>query len=169
MGQSSAWEGNRSLQEYPLPSQSLNWAWWIKSTPCQPISLRSTLIWSSHRACLPNSFIPSGFPHKPLHAFPFPVMHATCLAHLTFLDFITLMFGEVYKSWGSSLRNFLPLSSKYVSQHPVFEPQSMSFHPCERPSFTHIKPRQKVTVFYTLLFMVFGSRWKGKIFWKEWW
>jgi len=50
-----------------------------------------------HHVGLLNGFFPSGFPHKLLHAFPFPAIHATCSAHLTCLDFITLLSGEEYK------------------------------------------------------------------------
>lgn len=132
MGQSPTREANRtfqSSQECPWP---LNWARWIQSTLSHPISLKPIVIWSSHHAGLLNGFFPSGFSHKLLHVFPFPAMHATWSAHLTCLDFITLMFGEEYKSQGSSLCNFLPLSSKYIPQHPVFEPPSMSFHQFEK-------------------------------------
>jgi len=47
---------------------------------------------------LPSSPFPSGFLIKILYAFPVSPMCAKCTAHLTLLDFITLIiFGEGYK------------------------------------------------------------------------
>ena len=48
------------------------------------------------------------FPHQnPVYASPLPI-HATCPAHLIFLDFITrTRLGEEYRSLSSSIHNFL--------------------------------------------------------------
>jgi len=59
--------------------------------------------------CTPRSVkrsLPSGFPTKTLYA---PLLaYATCSTHLILLDMITRkIFCELYKSWSSSLRNFL--------------------------------------------------------------
>jgi hypothetical protein len=49
---------------------SLTWARWIQSTPSHPISLRSSLMLSSHlRLGLPSGLFPTGFPSKILSAF----------------------------------------------------------------------------------------------------
>jgi hypothetical protein len=53
------------------------------------------LILSSHVSLgLPSGLLPSGSPTKILHAFLIAPMHATCPAHLIFLDLIIVIFGE---------------------------------------------------------------------------
>jgi hypothetical protein len=42
-----------------------------------------------------------------LYAFLIYPTRATCLAHLTLLNSITLIFGEAYKLWSSSLCSLL--------------------------------------------------------------
>lgn len=51
----------------------------------------------------------SGFPSETLYVFLFvPPLRATCCAHFLLLDLLTLRkFGEDWKSWSPSLRNFL--------------------------------------------------------------
>jgi hypothetical protein len=66
-----------------------------QSTPSHPNSLRSILMLSSHLL-----LFPSGFPTKIAQAFHFSPMGATCPAHLTFLNYITLTIsGEAYRWW----------------------------------------------------------------------
>jgi hypothetical protein len=62
----------------------------------------------------------SGFLTKGPHAFLFTPIHATCPAHLI-LDFITLIFGEEYKSRRSSLLDFLrPHLAASLSDPKIF-------------------------------------------------
>ena len=88
---------------------SLSWARSIQSMPLHPTSWRSFLILNSH-VCLsrPSGLVPSGFPTKSLYApLLFPI-HATCPAHLTILDLITLtILSEECRSLSSSLCSFL--------------------------------------------------------------
>ena len=94
----------------------------------------------------PKWFSSSGFPTKILCTFLLFPLHATCPAHLIFLDFITRMIlGEEYKSLSSSLCSFLrslcfpiPLRPKY-SQHYSHIASSSFLPHCERPCFAPIK------------------------------
>jgi len=90
----------------------------IQSIYPHPTSWRSILILSTHlRRGLSNGFLPSGFPTKTLYTRHSLPIRATCLAHLILLDFITCtILGEEYKSFSSSLCNFLqsPVNSSLL-------------------------------------------------------
>jgi hypothetical protein len=115
---------------------SLSWDRIIRSTPPYSICLRSISILSFHiRLGLPSGLSPSGFPtKKKVYTFIFYPLRAMCHVHLILLDFIILLlFGEVYKSWSSSLSSdlllFHPSWSKYSPQHPVLKYYPSIFFP----------------------------------------
>ena len=72
-------------------------------------SQRSILILSSYlHLGLPSDLLFSGFPTKALYEPLVSPIHATCPAHLFFLDFITrIIFVEKYRAKSSSLCNLL--------------------------------------------------------------
>jgi hypothetical protein len=65
---------------------------------------------------LRSDFFSSGFPTKILYAYLFSPMCTTFSAHHTLYDFIIpIIFGEEWKLWRCSLRNFLqpPIISSF--------------------------------------------------------
>jgi len=107
----------------------------MQSTNFRPISLRSSLILSSH-----SSVFPSDFPTKILYAFPiYPCV--LCSNHLIFLNFITLMIYLVKRgptNYDAPLHvifSSLVLLHSFHPQDPLLKhPQSMSLPKCERPN-----------------------------------
>jgi hypothetical protein len=74
--------------------------------------LRSILILSSYLCLgLMSGFFPSGF-LKILYALLISIMHVKCPTHLILLNMITLISGEVYKLWSSSLCSLLQAPSQ---------------------------------------------------------
>jgi hypothetical protein len=100
---------------------SLSWDRWIQSTPSHCISLRSSLILSSHLCLgLPGGLFPSGIPTQ---IFVW-ISHISCVSYMPHtshpLDLIILIvFCEVYKLWSSSLCSLLrpPTTSSLLGPH----------------------------------------------------
>ena len=111
---------------YPKPDQS---------APSQPI-LRSILILSTHlRLRLPCGLSHSRFCTKILYAPLLSPIRVTWPVHLILLDLITrIILGEQYKSWRSSVCNFLQSQLCRPSQAQT----SSSTVTCRRQSSTHV-------------------------------
>jgi len=97
---------------------------------------------------------PQVSPTKPYIHLSSSSIHATCLTHLTLLNFITqTIMGEGYRSLSSSLCSFLhspcyiiPFRPKYPPQHHTLKHSQPMFLPqCEQPTFTpHTKQQAKL-------------------------
>ena len=79
------------MADRPLHHFSWSWTRRIKSTPPNPISLRSILILSPHpRPVIPSGFVPSDFLIKTVYACLSFHARATCPAKEIFLDLLSL-------------------------------------------------------------------------------
>jgi hypothetical protein len=133
---------------------SLFWARLIPYTPTHAVPLIYILILSSHVGvlCLPSGLCPSAFPNKIVCVFVPRTCHMLGPSHLTWYDqpnirwrlqatkLLIVLFSPV-------CGHFLPLSPKYLLQHPILEcAQLTSFPYCRRPSCTPYKTEGTVTV-----------------------
>jgi hypothetical protein len=140
--------------------RSLSWARWIQFMPCNPVSVRSILTWSSSLHLHFPSVSPSGFPIKILYTFLASPMHATRRATLQLLFGILIWWifnatqrGVIFlfsitwliynqpekhknlKTTTSSLHLSVLLSS-HPSIHPLNPPIYQLFHPWNYPIFS---------------------------------
>ena len=120
----------------------------IQSTYPHPISLRSTLILSTHlRIGLPSGLFPSGFPTKTLYTPLSSLIRATCPAYLILLNFIIrTILGEQYKSFSSSLCSLLhsPVTSSLLGPNILLNTMF-----CSQTPSASFPPAMSVTKFHT--------------------
>ena len=156
-----------------LRQLSLSWASPIQSIYPHLISWRYILILSTHlRLGLPSGLRSSGFPIKTLYTPLSAPIRATCPAHLILLDFITrTMLGEEYKSFSSSLCNFLhSLLGPNILLNTIFS-NTLSFLSSRnvRDQVSHpYKTTGKIIVLYILIFKFLDSNLEDKRFCTEW-
>jgi hypothetical protein len=112
----------------------LSWARWIQFIPRHTISLRFILILHLRPGLLSYLFWCS---HQNLVCIP-PSSPCVLPALLLIGLIILIVFEEGYKLWSSSLMQFSPTSSHFISlRHPVLKhPQCALFPKCHRASFT---------------------------------
>jgi len=99
--------------------------------PPHPMSWRSILILSSHLLLdLPSGLFPLGFHIKTKYASLFSLHTYSMSSHLILIDVITrIMFGEEYRSWGSSWCILFYSLSLFLSkvQIPSSAPCSLTY------------------------------------------
>jgi len=93
----------------------------INPNHAHPTSWSAILIVSSHLCLgLTSGLFPSGFPTKTLYAPLLSSIRAAYPAHLNFIYLISrIIFGEEYRSFNSSLCNFLhsPVTSSFLGSN----------------------------------------------------
>jgi len=163
------------------PSWEAIWSVASQEIPCiytHPTSWKSILILSAHLGLgLPSGLFPSGFPTKTLYTRLYSPMRTTCQVHLILLDFITrTILGEVYRSFSSSLCNFLhsPDTSSLIGPNILLNTplsNNLSFL-CScgvNDQVSHpYKTISKITVLYILIFKFLDNNLEDKRFCTEW-
>jgi len=116
MEQSPSWKANRFSAGQEIPRILWNPKVHYRIHKCPPrvpilsqLNPVHALTFHFHlRLVLPSGLSPSGFLIKTLYVPLLSHIHATCLAHLILLDFITrTIFGDQYRSLSSSLCSFV--------------------------------------------------------------
>ena len=117
-------------------------------------------------------FLPSGSPTKILYATFLSPIHATCTVLLILLDLINqIMFGDGYKSFSSSLCNFLhsPVTSSLLDPQMLLNTpfsntisSRFSRNVCDMDLYPY-KTVGEIIFQYILIFIYFRSKLKVKI------
>jgi hypothetical protein len=111
----------------------------------------------------PSCALLSDFLTDILHVFFLALIHATCPANLTFLDFIILtILGKGYMLWSSSLCSFLQppanlslLGPNILLSTPFSNTLSLCFSLNARDKVSHPhRTKDKIIDFYIISFMI---------------
>lgn len=131
-------------------------AGWIQYITPHIISLRSILILSYHlRLCLPSGLFPPSFPTSTLHALLSSPICAISIPHRILLNVIILITCNrlLITQLSSSSNYYIPIGSKFSSQHLVLEQSRSVFPPWRQiTSLTPIKIAKNIRVFFFFLY-----------------
>jgi hypothetical protein len=145
-------KGNRSTRRKPAPvplcppqiPHGLTWAF----NPAAAVESRRLTGWAMARPPCVRNLLP-------------PACYVSCIFHSNYIWRRLLVMELLIMQLCPTSYSFIPLGSKFSSQHPVVK--RLQF------SSTRIQNTGKIIVLYILIITFFDSRREGKRFWAKWW